>query len=103
MPDPLPRKPTNIYGGIPDTGPESFDGHLLDFAEDLRSEGLAGRTPALFEALQHIPWTDQTDFKETLAATLAKSPEDRRVYELVFDRFFFRAAEAEAARRDIAE
>jgi uncharacterized protein len=106
MPDPPPRKPTNIYGGIPDTGPESFDGHLLDFAEDLRSEGLAVGTSELldaFEALQHIPWTDQTDFKETLAATLAKSPEDRRVYELVFDRFFFRAAEAEAARRDIAE
>ncbi len=106
MPDPPPRKPTNIYGGIPDTGPESFDGHLLDFAEDLRSEGLAVGTSELldaFEALQHIPWTDQSDFKETLAATLAKSPEDRRVYELVFDRFFFRAAEAEAARRQIAE
>src|ERR1700722_18179823 len=106
MPDPPPRKPTNIYGGVPDSGPESFDGHLLDFAEDLRSEGLAVGTSELldaFEALQHIPWTEQTDFKETLAATLAKSPEDRRVYELVFDRFFFRAAEAEAARRDIAE
>jgi uncharacterized protein with von Willebrand factor type A (vWA) domain len=106
MPDPPPRKPTNIYGGIPDTGPESFDGHLLDFAEDLRSEGLAVGTSELldaFEALQHIPWTDQTDFKETLASTLAKSPEDRRVYDLVFDRFFFRAAEAEAARRQIGE
>src|ERR1700683_4310691 len=106
MPDQPPKKPTNIYGGIPDTGRESFDGHLLDFAEDLRSEGLAVGTSELldaFEALQYIPWTNQTDFKETLAATLAKSPEDRRVYELVFDRFFFRAAEAEAARRQIAE
>jgi uncharacterized protein with von Willebrand factor type A (vWA) domain len=103
---PAPRKPTNIYGGIPDTGPESFDGHLLDFAEDLRSEGLAVGTSELldaFAALEHVPWTSAPDFKETLAATLAKSPEDRRVYELVFDRFFFRAAEAEAARRQIAE
>jgi uncharacterized protein len=103
---PAPRKPSNIYGGIPDTGPESFDGHLLDFAEDLRSEGLAVGTSELldaFAALEHVPWTSAPDFRETLAATLAKSPEDRRVYELVFDRFFFRAAEAEAARRQIAE
>jgi uncharacterized protein len=103
---PAPRKPTNIYGGIPDTGRESFDGHLLDFAEDLRSEGLAVGTSELldaFAALEHVPWTDASDFKETLAATLAKSPDDRRVYELVFDRFFFRAAEAEAARRQISE
>jgi hypothetical protein len=106
MPDPPPKRPTNIYGGIPDTGPESFDGHLLDFAEDLRSEGLAVGTSELldaFAALEHVPWTNHSDFKETLAATLAKSPDDRRVYELVFDRFFFRAAEAEAARRDLAE
>jgi hypothetical protein len=106
MPDPPPKRPTNIYGGIPDTGPESFDGHLLDFAEDLRSEGLAVGTSELldaFAALEHVPWTNHSDFKETLAATLAKSPDDRRVYELVFDRFFFRAAEAEAARRQLAE
>jgi uncharacterized protein with von Willebrand factor type A (vWA) domain len=106
MPDPPPKRPTNIYGGIPDSGPESFDGHLLDFAEDLRSEGLAVGTSELldaFAALEHVPWTSHTDFKETLAATLAKSPDDRRVFDLVFDRFFFRAAEAEAARRDLAE
>ena len=35
-------------------------------------------------------------FAETLAATFAKSPEDRRMFDLVFERFFFRAAEAEA-------
>ena len=34
----------------------------------------------------------------TLAATIAKSQEDRRVFELLFERFFFRAAEAEALR-----
>ena len=111
MPDPLrrPGKPTgprNIYGGIPANGPDGFDGHLLAFAEDLRSEGVAIGTSELldaFAALEHVPWTVQEDFKQALAATLAKSPEDRRIYELVFDRFFFRAAEAEAARRRIGE
>src|SRR5213076_1070024 len=37
------------------------------------------------------------------AATLAKSPEDRRVFELVFERFFFRAAEAAALRQNVRE
>jgi hypothetical protein len=107
MPAP-PKGPAgrNIYGGIPERGPDGFDGHLLEFAEDLRSEGVAIGTSELldsFEALQHIPWTEQQDFKSALAATLAKSPEDRRIFELVFDRFFFRAAEAEAARQNIGE
>ena len=43
------------------------------------------------------------DFREALATTLAKSQEDRRVYELVFDRFFFRATELEAIRQDVRE
>src|SRR3984957_20686549 len=95
-----------LYAKIPDRAPGGFDGQLISFAEELRSEQLAIGTSELldaFDALNHISWTSQLDFKETLAATLAKSPEDRRVFELVFDRFFFRAAEAEAARRDIAE
>src|ERR1700722_11220551 len=102
----MPPPSRNIYGGIPEQGPGAFDGQLLAFAEDLRSEGVAIGTSELldsFAALEHVPWTDQRDFKEALAATLAKSPEDRRIYELVFDRFFFRAAEAEAARRNVAE
>ena len=41
--------------------------------------------------------------REALAATLAKCQEDRRVFELVFERFFFRAAEAAAARQGIRE
>ncbi len=56
-----------------------------------------------FAALEHVPWTDQNDFKGSLAATLAKSPDDQRTFELVFDRFFFRAAEAEAARQRVTE
>jgi uncharacterized protein len=56
-----------------------------------------------FAALETVPWTDPADFREALAATVAKSQEDRRVFELLFDRFFFRAAEAEALGREIRE
>ena len=99
-----PHSPTNRTAtrGIPHKGPGSFDGQLLAFAEDLREEGMAVGTSEMldaFEALAAHPLDRSRRFKETLAATLAKSPEDRRVFELVFDRFFFRAAEAEAARR----
>ncbi len=103
MPD-LP--PNNIYGGIPEPGPGGFDAQLLAFAEELREERMSLGTSELldaFAALEQVPWTDQADFKEALAATLAKSPEDRRTFELVFERFFFRAAEAEAARQSISE
>jgi hypothetical protein len=109
MPAP-PRNPRDreprVYPQIPESSAGGFDGQLLVFAEDLREEGLAVGTSEIldsFEALQHVPWTDQADFKEALAATLAKSPEDRRVFDLVFERFFFRAAEAQAARRGITE
>src|SRR6266540_5085418 len=74
-------------------------GSLLAFFEDLRSEGVAVGTSEIldaFEALDEVTWTDQRDFREALAATIAKSQEDRRVFELLFDRHFFRAAEAEA-------
>ena len=76
-----------------------FAPRLLDFADELRSEGMAVGTSELldaFEALRHVPWTPEEDFREALAATLAKSPEDRRVFELLFDRFFFRAVEEAA-------
>jgi uncharacterized protein with von Willebrand factor type A (vWA) domain len=106
MPAPQPDRSAGAYGRIPQRGPGGFDGQVLLFAEDLREEGVAVGTSEIldsFEALGHVPWTNPTDFKEALAATLAKSPEDRRVFELVFDRFFFRAAEAEAARRGVSE
>jgi uncharacterized protein len=109
MPAP-PRNPRDreprAYPQITQQGPGGFDGQLLLFAEDLREEGLAVGTSEIldaFDALNHVPWTKQTDFKEALAATLAKSPEDRRVFDLVFERFFFRAAEAQAARRGVTE
>src|SRR3954464_3589842 len=79
---------------------------MLEFAEELRSEDVAIGTSELldaFAALGEVEWTDTDAFREALAATLAKSPEDRRIFELVFDRFFFRAAEAAAVRHDVRE
>jgi uncharacterized protein len=79
---------------------------ILEFGEELRSEGVAVGTSELldgFAVLSEIPWTDPVDFREALAATLAKSQEDRRVFELVFERFFFRAAELAAVREGVRE
>ncbi|HEY4278380.1 MAG TPA: VWA domain-containing protein [Conexibacter sp.] len=83
-----------------------LDAELIGFAEQLRCEQMSIGTSELldaFAALQQIGWTDRVDFREALAATLAKSPEDRRVFDLVFDRFFFRAVEQQAARHDVVE
>ena len=103
MPPSLPVAPAH---GLPEPYPGGLAGSLLAFAEELRGEGVSVGTSEIldaFGALELVPWSEQADFKETLAATLVKSPEDRRVFELVFDRFFFRATEAEAARRNITE
>jgi uncharacterized protein len=84
----------------------SFPAHLIGFADQLRREGVAIGTSELndaFAALGEVGWTEPTSFREALAATLAKSPEDRRVFELVFDRFFFRATEAAALERGVRE
>ncbi|MFL5843874.1 MAG: CoxE, partial [Solirubrobacteraceae bacterium] len=83
-----------------------LDERLLEFGEELRSEGVAIGTSELLDAfavLQEISWTDPVDFREALAATLAKSQENRRIFELVFDRFFFRASELSALREDVKE
>src|SRR6266480_2847630 len=79
---------------------------ILELAEELRHEGVAVGTSELLDAfavLGEISWTSQEDFREALAATLAKSQEDRRVFELVFERFFFRAVEVAAAREGVRE
>jgi uncharacterized protein with von Willebrand factor type A (vWA) domain len=79
---------------------------LLEFGDELRDENVAIGTSELldaFDALQEIHWTDPADFKEALAATLAKSVDDRHVFDLVFDRFFFRAAELAAVREGVQE
>src|SRR3984885_3921627 len=106
---PPPRSPNPgkaIYGGIPEHPPGNLDGQLLSFAEDLRGEGVAIGTSEIldaFEAITHVNWGEQQSLKEGRAATLAKASDDRRVFDLVFDRFFFRAAEAQAARENITE
>jgi uncharacterized protein with von Willebrand factor type A (vWA) domain len=105
-PEPARRPRAPQRAGGRSVRPASVDAQLIGFAEELRGEGVAIGTSELldaFAALNEVPWTVRQDFKEALATTLAKSPEDRRVFELVFDRFFFRAAEAEAAMQGVAE
>ena len=86
--------------------PEGLPARILELGEELRREGVAVGTSELldaFEVLREVSWTAQEDFREALAATLAKSQEDRRVFELVFDRFFFRAVELAASRQGVRE
>src|SRR5580693_2001894 len=95
---------TPALGRLP--APEGLPARILEFGEELRGEGVAVGTSELldaFEVLREISWTTQEDFREALAATLAKSQDDRRVFELVFDRFFFRAVELAATREGIRE
>jgi uncharacterized protein with von Willebrand factor type A (vWA) domain len=91
--------------GVPGA-PEGMPARILELGEELRREGVAVGTSELldaFEVLREISWTSQEDFREALAATLAKSQEDRRVFELVFERFFFRAVELAASREGVRE
>jgi uncharacterized protein len=84
----------------------SIPKNVIGFADQLRREGVAIGTSELndaFAALGEVEWTEPAPFREALAATLAKSPEDRRVFDLVFDRFFFRATEAAALERGVRE
>jgi uncharacterized protein with von Willebrand factor type A (vWA) domain len=94
------------YGQSLEGGPPGIAKKLLAFAEELRREGVAIGTSEIldaFAALDEVPWTAHADFREALAATIAKSQEDRRIFELLFERYFFRAAEAEAVERGIGE
>jgi uncharacterized protein with von Willebrand factor type A (vWA) domain len=83
-----------------------IDTRLLELGDELRAEGLAIGTSELldaFAALAVVGWRERQDFQGALAATLAKSPEDRRVFDLVFERFLFRAVEAAALREGVRE
>ena len=97
--EPGKRANPALYGGMPPArGPAGMSPRLLEFADELRTEGVAVGTSELldaFQALDAVSWTSQEDFREALAATLAKSQEDRRVLDVLFDRFFFRAVERE--------
>ena len=84
----------------------SLDAQLLALSGELRREGVAVGTSELldaFAALGEVDWRERATFQGALAATLAKSPEDRRVFDVVFDRFFFRATEAAAIEAGIVE
>ncbi len=88
------------------TLPPGLGPRIAAFCEDLRAEGVPVGTSELldaFAALETVSWEDQADFREALAATVAKSPDDRRVFDLIFNRYFFRAAEAEAIDRELRE
>ena len=79
---------------------------LLELGDQLRGEGVAIGTSELLDAfavLGEIDWRERATFQQGLAATLAKSPEDRRVFDLVFERFFFRATEAAAIEAGVVE
>jgi uncharacterized protein with von Willebrand factor type A (vWA) domain len=94
------------YGPKAEAGPPGLSAKLLGFCEELRGEGVSVGTSEIldaFAALEQIPWRSREDFREALAATIAKSQEDRRLFELLFERWFFRSAEAEAIARGIEE
>src|SRR5215210_7535422 len=96
-----------LYGGVPaPPGPPGMAPRLLEFADELRGEGVAVGTSELLDAfcaLDAVSWTSREDFREALAATLAKSQEDRHVLEVLFERFFFRTVEREALERGLRE
>jgi uncharacterized protein len=102
-------RPANpgLYGGMPDApGPAGMAPRLLEFADELRREGVAVGTSELLDAihaLDAVSWTSREDFHEALAATLAKSQDDRHLLDVLFDRFFFRAVEREAVERGLTE
>lgn len=76
---------------------------VVDFARELRDEGMSVGTSELldtFEALGAVDWNDRAAFKTAMSTTIAKSQDDRDLFSAVFDRYFFRATEAEAAREN---
>src|SRR3954466_2166774 len=95
-----------LYGSVPEAGPPGMAPRLLEFADELRNEGVAVGTSELldaFHALDAGSWTSREDFRAALAATLAKSQEDRHVLDVLFERFFFRAVERQAVERGLKE
>ena len=79
---------------------------MLEFADELRKEGMAVGTAEILDALaalDHIPWTTEAHFRAALAASIAKSQDDQFLFDKVFERFFFRAVEREAIERGIGE
>jgi uncharacterized protein with von Willebrand factor type A (vWA) domain len=101
-----PARRSGLYGKLPDKGPAGFDARMLEFADELRKEGMAVGTAEILDALaalETVPWTTEQHFRAALAATIAKSQDDQELFDKVFDRYFFRAVEREAIERGITE
>jgi uncharacterized protein len=101
-----PRGGKALYGGLPASQAPGLTPQLVRFCDELRSEGLHVGTAEIldaFRALGEVSWAEREDFRETLAATLAKSQEDRRLFEVLFERFFFNAVEAEMIDRGLKD
>jgi uncharacterized protein with von Willebrand factor type A (vWA) domain len=107
VPDPAASRRAALHSSAgPAGGPPGLTARLLELGEELRGEGVAVGTSELLDAfavLGEVPWSSGADFKEALATTLAKSQEDRRTFDLVFDRFFFRATEMAAVHEGVRE
>jgi hypothetical protein len=90
-------------------GPQAaagFDAHVIELVDRLRREGVAIGTSELLDALRaigEISWLEAAPFRAALAATLAKSPEDQRIFAAVFDAFLARAAAGQALERGVRE
>ena len=99
--------PASPYGPKADPGPPGFGAEAARLLRGAARRGRRGRDLGdprrLRGAANTCRWTAQADFREALATTIAKSQDDRRVFELVFDRYFFRAAEASAIEQGIGE
>src|SRR4051812_50178523 len=79
---------------------------MLEFADELRKEGMAVGTAEILDALaalEAVPWTTEQHFRAALAATIAKSQGDQFLFDKVFERYFFRAVEREAIERALGE
>ncbi|HEV8151891.1 MAG TPA: VWA domain-containing protein, partial [Solirubrobacteraceae bacterium] len=103
MPRPPASRRAGVHGG---EAPPGLAAKVLELGEELRGEGVPVGTSELLDAfavLREVRWTSPDDFREALAATLAKSPEARRIFDLVFDRFFFRATELAAVQEGMGE
>jgi uncharacterized protein with von Willebrand factor type A (vWA) domain len=100
------KRRSGLYGKLPDRGPDGFDARMLEFADELRKEGMAVGTAEILDALaalEAVPWTTEQHFRSALAATIAKSQDDQFLFEKVFERFFFRTVEREAIERGVTE
>jgi uncharacterized protein with von Willebrand factor type A (vWA) domain len=95
-----------LYGGLPESQAGGLAAQLMRFCDELRKEGVQIGTSEIldaFMALAEVSWEEREDFRETLAATLAKSQEDRHLFEVLFDRFFFNAVEANAIEKGLRD